>query len=317
MSLPFLGAFHNYHGRGLESESLQVHYLVMAPRTTLLSLGEIVWDVYPDRQLLGGAPFNVAAHAARLGFDARLLSGVGDDELGRLAVQRAAELGVDMSLTRVHPEFPTGVVGVTLDAQKQPTFHLRRPAAWEEPLLAAEVTADWLVCGTLQQIYPAARRVRERLRPIPLFYDINLRPGFEDPDTVEELLRQAKVVKCNESELRWLAERMGIEDDRNLLRQYPASAVCVTLGARGCRLLANGERVEAPAPAIDTVDTVGAGDAFSAALLFGFVQQWPLDRTAEFANRLGSLVASRQGAIPEWSWSELGPSVSFSRSDVL
>ena len=266
---------------------------------TLLSLGEIVWDLYPDKRLLGGAPFNLAAHAARLGFDAKLISAVGDDDLGREALTTAQALGVDTSLTRIHPTLPTGIVDVALDAHAQPTFHLRRPSAWEEPAID-NASADWLVCGTLQQTCPQARATRLQLKGIPLFYDINLRPGFEDRDTVEELLSEAAVVKCNESELDWLGE-----DGESLLRRQNISAVCVTLGARGCRSHANGEAVTADAPAIHAVDTVGAGDAWSAAALYGFTQQWPLDRTARFANQLGAIVASRPGAIPYWSIDEI------------
>lgn len=273
----------------------------MPTQPILLSLGEIVWDLYADKRLLGGAPFNLAAHAARLGFDAKLISAVGDDALGREALRNARALGVDTSLTRVHDTLPTGVVDVTLDAHAQPTFRLRRPSAWEEPRLdQPPAHAGWLVCGTLQQTCPQARAVRRQLRGIPLFYDINLRPGFEDRDTVEELLSEASVVKCNESELAWLGE-----DEESLLRRHNISAVCVTLGARGCRIHANGENVAVEAPRIEAIDTVGAGDAWSAAALYGFTQQWPLDRTARFANQLGAIVASRAGAIPQWSIGEL------------
>lgn len=273
----------------------------MSSRPTLLSLGEIVWDLYPNRRLLGGAPFNLAAHAARLGFDAKLISAVGDDALGREALARANDLGVDTSLTRIHPSLPTGIVDISLDARAQPSFHLRRPSAWEEPAIESiPESAQWLVCGTLQQTCPQARAVRRQLKGTPLFYDINLRPGFEDRDTVEELLSEATIVKCNESELNWLGE-----DEESLLRRHNITAVCVTLGARGCRIHANGEAIAVEAPPIDAVDTVGAGDAWSAAALHGFTQQWPLDRTARFANRLGAIVASRHGAIPEWSIDEL------------
>lgn len=272
----------------------------MPAPSTLLCLGEIVWDIYPDRRLLGGAPFNLAAHAARLGFDARLISAVGDDALGREALKNARDLGVDTSLTRIHGTLPTGVVDVTLDGRAQPTFHLRRPSAWEEPRVEAVPKADWLVCGTLQQTCPQARATRLRLLGIPLFYDINLRPGFEDRDTAEELLSEATVVKCNEAELAWLGE-----DEASLLRRHNIAAVCVTLGARGCRIHANGEAIAVEAPTIEAVDTVGAGDAWSAAALYGFAQQWPLDHTARFANQLGAIVASRAGAIPDWSLDEL------------
>ena len=286
----------------------------IAVSRVLVAVGEILWDQYPRYRLLGGAPFNVAAHAARLGFDSYFVSGVGQDDLGDAALARASELGVNMTYTRRHPEWPTGVVDVTLDAGGQASYYLRRPSAWEEPELSAcqqaallALRPAWLVCGTLQQTCPRAREARLALRGVPLFYDVNLRPGFEDVSTVEELLRTASVVKCNEGELAWLKRELTLEGDaaETLLARYPLAALCVTLGADGCRLYANGDRIWERPPAISTIDTVGAGDAFSAALLYGLQSQWPLDRTARFANSLGSIVASRRGAIPDWTLDEL------------
>ena len=280
----------------------------------LISLGEILWDQYPDHRLLGGAPFNVAAHAARLGFVSYFISAVGLDEAGDEAIRQAEALGVDMNYTRRHPRWPTGIVDVQLDEHGRPSYHLRRPSAWEEPEVSVRQAAAlealrpaWLVCGTLQQTCPKARATRMALRGIPLFYDVNLRPGFEDPFTVDELLKAATVVKCNEEELAWIARELVLEGEpaEALIRRYPLSALCVTLGANGCRILANGEELRQPAPAVEAIDTVGAGDSFSAALLSGFTNQWPLERTARLATTLGSLVASRRGAIPEWTLEEL------------
>lgn len=284
----------------------------MAP--VLLSVGEILWDQYPSYRLLGGAPFNLAAHAARLGFESYFISAVGKDAHGDEALTRAQELGVNMTYTRRHPQWPTGIVDVTLAPGGHPSYHLRRPSAWEEPELSPcqaqalqALRPKWLVCGTLQQTCPQARATRLALSGIPLFYDVNLRPGFEDPATVDELLRAATVVKCNDFELAWLTRQFSLDGDpaQSLLQRYPLTALCVTLGADGCQIHANGETVHARPHAIITTDTVGAGDAFSAALLHGFTQQWPMNQTARFANALGSLVASRPGAIPDWTREEL------------
>lgn len=280
----------------------------------LLSLGEILWDQYPDRRTLGGAPFNLAAHAARLGFASYFISAVGNDEPGTEALALAEGWGVDMTYTRRHPHWETGVVDVTLGPGGHPSYHLRRPSAWEEPELTLCQTEAiralrprWLVCGTLQQTCPQARATRLSLDGIPLFYDVNLRPGFEDARTVDELLRSATAVKCNDAEFEWMTRELSLDGDpaQAILRRYPVSVLCVTLGAEGCELHANGHTVRARPPAINPIDTVGAGDAFSAALLHGLTNHWPLDQTARFANALGSLVASRSGAIPAWSREEL------------
>jgi fructokinase len=280
----------------------------------LLSVGEILWDQYPGYRLLGGAPFNLAAHAARLGFASYLISAVGEDLAGEEAIAEALALGVHMEYTRRHPRWPTGMVYVTLDGDGCPSYQLPRPAAWEEPKISESQSAAlralnpaWLVCGTLQQTCPMARAARLALNGIPLFYDVNLRPGFEDSVTVEELLGAATVVKCNDSELAWLARELRLDGDpaEALLRRYSLATLCVTSGANGCVIHSNGQTVQSRPPATTAIDTVGAGDAFSAAMLLGLTNQWPLAQTARFANALGSLVASRRGAIPNWTREEL------------
>lgn len=282
----------------------------------LVSVGEILWDLYPTYRLLGGAPFNLSAHAARLGFAPYLISSVGRDEAGDEAITQAEAIGVNMTYTRRHPQWLTGIVDVTL-SEGTPSYYLRRPSAWEEPEMSGAQAAalmalrpTWLVCGTLQQTCPMARAARLALSGIPIFYDLNLRPGFEDPATVEELLQAATVVKCNEAELVWLQRELSLDGDpaEALLRRYSLAAFCVTLGADGCRLYSKSETVVEKAPRVSAIDTVGAGDAFSAALLHGFTNTWPLKRTARFANCLGALVASRRGAIPDWTREELDAS---------
>ena len=136
------------------------------------------------------------------------------------------------------------------------------------------------------------------------FYDVNLRPGFESPELVSDLLRTAHVVKLNERELADGAAG-GSSLPRTLRRsaatapaRYGWKAVCVTLGARGCAMLAGDDYVEAPGVPVAVVDTVGAGDAFAAAFVHGLASGWPAATIADFANRVGAVVAAVRGAIP-------------------
>ena len=136
------------------------------------------------------------------------------------------------------------------------------------------------------------------------FYDLNLRRGFDHPDLVETLLRAANVVKLNEAELRFVHEHLDLPlDPEDLCRlgagRYGWDACCVTLGARGCAMLVADDCVEADGLPADVADTVGAGDAFTAAFLRGLISDWPAAQIAESSNRAGAFAASCHGAIPD------------------
>jgi fructokinase len=141
------------------------------------------------------------------------------------------------------------------------------------------------------------------------FYDVNLRPGFDSPALVTELLALASVVKLNEAELQAVSRFGALPSDmeafcRAGVERYGWKAVCVTLGARGCAVLAGNEFVVADSFPVEVADTVGAGDAFAAAFLHGLSRQWGIEEIAVFANRVGAIVASRAGAMPDWSVAE-------------
>ncbi len=138
------------------------------------------------------------------------------------------------------------------------------------------------------------------------FYDINLRPDCWDAALVRRLMRMANAVKLNEDEMRILAPAAGTIESfcRAGAQEYGWEAACVTKGAAGCGVLVGGEYVEAPGYRVHVADAVGAGDAFAAAFLHGLDDGWPAEQVADFANRVGALVASRPGAIPEWTMSE-------------
>jgi fructokinase len=142
------------------------------------------------------------------------------------------------------------------------------------------------------------------------FYDVNLRDGCWEPLLVRDLISQADVVKLNDEEVEEVARICGMrpgsleESCRMCVRTFACEGVCVTRGVRGGALLLGGEYIEADGYAVKVTDTVGAGDAFAAALLHGLSSAWPAPQIADFANRVGALVASRAGAIPSWTVSE-------------
>jgi fructokinase len=271
---------------------------------TILSVGEILWDVFPDTARLGGAAFNFAVHANRLGHRVIFLSAVGDDERGCLALQRAAALGLDTEFIQVAAGQPTGSVSVRLDAAGHPDFTIHRPAAYDCVTLAegrlrrlADLRPDWVYFGTLYSFENASRDVLHRLiDALPeaqRFYDVNLRRGCYTSDLVHELLSLASAVKMNDGEAALFPD----------LGEVPT--VAITRGAEGSSVRIGDDRADCPGYPVKVADTVGAGDAFAAAFLHGLAAGWSAARTGDFANRLGALVASRAGAVPEWSLPEL------------
>lgn len=276
----------------------------------LASLGEILWDLIGDRELLGGATFNFSVQLSRLGHDVSFISAVGEDDRGQRALQTASRTGLSTKFIAVVKEAPTGTVSVTVDPQGQPTYVLHRPAAYDfAPIPQQPLDPDWLYHGTLTFIEPRMHAaLQELIRRYPharRFYDINLRKNSYTAPLVRELLELADVVKLNDEELDQVQQMIGtphtsIEDFcRDCASRFQWDAVCVTRGDRGCAILKGGEYAEVPGVPVVVADTVGAGDAFAAAFLHGLHQDDSAEKTGVFANRIGALVASRQGAIPE------------------
>jgi fructokinase len=287
----------------------------------IVSIGEVLWDVIGDKEYLGGAALNFAAHAARLGHDVFFVSAVGKDERGRRVLARMAELGLSTRYVREVETHPTGVVTVELDPAGVPRFTLHHPAAYDAPELTegdfAELLSpkpDWIYFGTLFQMSPQARQLTYRLIDshcgARLLYDVNLRKDHYTAPLVRELMARAQVAKLNEDEARTIDQMFGrasrsLEDFcRVYASEFGWQSVCLTRGEKGCAMLVNGEYVEASGYAVQAQDTVGAGDAFAAAFVHGLSLHWPPAEIADFANRVAALVASRPGGTPPWTLEE-------------
>ncbi len=287
----------------------------------IVSIGEILWDVFDDSQILGGAPFNFSVHASRLGHKVAFVSAVGADERGRLARARAIELGLADDFIQTAAEVPTGAVTVRVDANGQPDFTIHRPAAYDALRLSdselsrlAALRPEWLYFGSLHQAETTPRKetlkLIDKLPGTQRFYDINLRRDSYTPELVEDLMSRAHAVKLNEDEAAEIDLTFGhshstlAEFTRDWSQRMGWRALAVTRGAHGCAIRIGEDYAETPGYAVTVADTVGSGDAFAAAFLHGLSQGWDAARTGDFANRVGALVASRQGGVPMWTIDE-------------
>jgi len=281
----------------------------------ILSIGEVLWDVIGGKEFLGGAPFNFAAHAARLGHESYLLTAVGDDERGRRVFQEASRLGVQTRYMEKTGQGETGLATVTAGPDGNPVFSIVRPAAYDFLAPSDDLLTDnfdVIYYGTLVQTFePACRATTRVLTAFPNahhFYDVNLRPGHFDLSLVETLMRHATLLKLNEAETAIITGTKNPSEPEfceTQSRLFGLEAIAITRGPKGSAVWVRGEYTEAPAFPVAVADTVGAGDAFAAAFLHGVVAGWPAPRVAEFANRAGAFVASRTGAVPEWNPQDL------------
>lgn len=280
---------------------------------SFLGLGELLWDCFPDRRLPGGAPANVAFHAQQLGLSAATVTRVGRDPLGDEICEFLKSQGLSLDLVQRDPLHGTGTV--TVDTGPSGTNYTFKPdSAWDflepQPALLTALQSAKAVCfGTLAQRCPTSRETIHACLAAAadqclIVYDVNLRPPFFEREWIERSLRRARIAKLNNDEVRVLAPMLKARssDDegfaRWLLQQYSLELVCITRGGQGCLLVSANEVIDVPGIPIRVADTVGAGDSFTAALIATRLEGWSLQRSAEFANRVGALVASRSGAMP-------------------
>ena len=288
----------------------------------IVVFGEVLWDVVGDAEYLGGAPFNFAAHAANLGHEISFVSAIGADARGQRILARLAELNLSARYLATLPGIPTGLVTASVDFGGQPSYQIHRPAAYDLPSLSEVDFAslvfpapDWIYFGTLAQMSAPAKDLLFRLlRAAPAarrFYDVNLRHNSYTPKLLDELMSRASVVKFNDREIDEVAHVFGHPNltfqnfCRTYAEKYSWEGVCITRGADGCALFLGGNYIESRGFRVKVVDTIGAGDAFAAGFVHGLGCHWPPQRTAEFANRAGAIVASHHGAIPAWSVADL------------
>lgn len=282
-------------------------------RPLVVGIGELLWDFLPGGSQLGGAPANFAYHAHSFGARAVVVSRIGGDQLGKDIISRFQAIGLESGAIQIDAEAPTGTVEVTLDGYGVPHFAIRDEVAWDH--LAVEPStlqlirqADAVCFGSLAQRSPGAQHSVQRLVAAAgshslRVFDINLRQQFYSRAVIEVSLRLANVLKLNEHELVILTEMFGLSSVRTAAIEKLAGAfnldyVALTCGDRGSLIYHHGRWSERQPQPIKVADTVGAGDAFSAALTTGLLLKMELEEVHRFAADVARYVCSQPGAMP-------------------
>jgi fructokinase len=285
----------------------------MKSRPVIVGLGEVLWDVYPDAARFGGAPANFAYHAASLDAESWLVSSVGVDELGDRALDTLRQHEVESACVARDAEHPTGRVDVTLDSLGRASYEFADNTAWDhiawsDALHSLARRCDAVCFGTLAQRSSQSRdTIQQFVKTTPFsalrMFDVNLRKQFYDAAVIDQSLRLATALKLNEEELPIVARLCGVNEShprdavRALMNMYSLRLVALTRGPDGAMLIAGAEESTSPALTTTVVDTVGAGDAFTAGVVIGFLAGLPLADVNAHANAVASFVCSQPGAV--------------------
>ena len=299
----------------------------MSNPPVIVGLGEVLWDLYPDAAHFGGAPANFASHAASLGAEAWMVSAVGADDFGDRALAALRERGVHCDHLAQDPHHATGRVLVTLDAAGVASYEFAADTAWDhlvwtDGLAALAARCDAVCFGTLGQRSPDSREtIRRFLQATPpaalRVFDVNLRQRFYDAEIIRTSLQLASALKLNDEELPIVAELCGVRANTPreilimLMTRYELRLAALTCGPRGSLLISTDAEDECPAPRTAVVDTVGAGDAFTATLVTGFLRGLPLAEINRHANAVAAFVCSQNGATPPLPDSLRGPTFQY------
>jgi fructokinase len=279
----------------------------------VIGIGEVLWDMLPTGKQMGGAPANFAFHARQMGADGSIISRVGDDALGRDIIERLFALGVPTCSVSLDAAHPTGTVEVELAADGQPRYIINEDVAWD--YLAPQdhdhpEEADAICFGTLAQrserSRAAIRSLLSSAKPGALrIFDVNLRQHFYSREVLVSSLQLTNVLKLNDAELPILADLLELrshepkEQLRELAERHALKLIAYTRGANGSWIYDGKDWSERPGIRADVKDTIGAGDAFTAAVTVGMLLGWPIDHISEVANRVAAFVCSQEGGTPQ------------------
>ena len=280
----------------------------------VVGLGEVLWDILPERTCLGGAPANFAYITTLMGDQGIVASQVGEDSRGIEALRVMEEMGLNIDHVQTSRRFATGTVQVQVDAKGIAHYEIAHPVAWDH----LGWTLDWqnlaekadAVCfGSLAQRSDESRAAIRRFlhstseNTVKIF-DVNLRQSYYSADTITDSMKLADIVKLNDEELPKIMSmcKLPHKDDKTSAQRlgetYDVELVCITRGDKGSLLVRGRETSEHKGFKVQVADTVGSGDAFTAGLVHEYLHGASLDLMNEVANLVGAWVASEVGAMP-------------------
>lgn len=279
---------------------------------SITSVGEILWDVYPDKKRLGGAPFNFIYHIKKIIGNANFISSVGNDEYGIELLHILANNGFDTETIFIDDEHPTGKVNVTIDENKIPHFQISSKCSFDFLQLTDKAkqiinrSSDLIYFGTFTSRSETSRETIKTLLNNPTkkyFCDLNLRHNFYTKEFIELSLQTSNVLKINEDEFSKLCEIFHLNENQEaavqeILERYKIDLLALTLGKDGAKLYSKNDFNYYKLESDEIVDTLGAGDAYSSILCLGYLYNFSLENINRLANEFALEICLINGALP-------------------
>lgn len=287
----------------------------------IVAFGEVVWDILPEEKILGGTPSNMVFRCNSFGEEGHLLSRVGDDELGHLALKRLKELGISISNVQVDSEFPTGTVNISFDESQEPVFNVTPDVAFDHIEFSAEAlqlvrNADCLFFGLLPQRFGISKNtIRELIKESPAsikFFDLKLFKHFFNVTVVEYLLQAAHVVRIKEKEIDFLIGALDLQQGNleqfgeQLVKKYNIDLILITRGADGVFAFHKEKGAFFDSGyVVNMKDNIGSGMALAAGFLHLYLNGSPLQDALNFGNAAGALNTTLVGATTYFSMKDV------------
>lgn len=285
---------------------------------TFTCFGEVLWDVFPDHQIIGGAPLNVALRLKSFTKNVSIISAIGNDKLGQQLLTYLDSNDLSSKYIQTNNNYPTGQVLVTLDQNGSASYDIKNPSVWDfistnQSNIDLVKTSDVFIYGSLVCRNSTSKNTLFTLLEHAKFkvFDVNLRAPYYEFETLFKLMDFADFIKFNDEELELISKEINtgfstIEDNMKAISNtFNASHVCVTKGDKGAILLVNGKFYESKGYKVKVKDTVGAGDSFLATLIYQIQSFSNYEKAIDYACAIGALVAGSNGANPKLNQEEI------------
>ncbi len=273
--------------------------------------GEVLWDIFPDGKKLGGAPLNVALRMNSCGVETNMISGVGNDVLGKEILDTIRKKGIDTQYIQINNNFDTGTVTVTLNTSGSASYEINHPVSWDKISINSSyidlvTKSSAFIFGSLIARDEVSKKCLLELLDYATYsvFDVNLRPPHYNIEDLNLLMKRADFIKFNDEELIEIINMLGVEEatlEKQIMfiaKRTQTKSICVTLGEKGAVLYHNNKLYYQKGYPINVIDTVGAGDSFLGTLISNLLQKHSPDKALAKACAMGALVAQSKGANP-------------------